>query len=513
MEGRALVLIGLPGSGKSSVAAELGPLTGRTVCSIDAIIEAESGTSISEIFSGQGEERFRRLESEILDRLLTDHPDGIIDGGGGLVLSDRNRALLRRSATTVWLDAPDAVLAARLGGAEDRPLLAADPLTRLRELRRERLGRYTSVADAIVDTEGLDAAAVAARVAADLAALREGRAGGRTERVELGDGRSYPVIVGRGVLGQLPGLVPERSRRVAIVTQAGIGVEVDTGRDQRVFHVEDGEGAKRLDVVGELASAFATWGVTRADTVVSVGGGVVSDLAGFVAASYHRGIPVVHVPTTLLGQIDAAIGGKCGVNLPEGKNLVGAFWQPTAVVCDVDTLDSLPPREFRSGMGELAKYHFLGGGRLDGVELVERVARSVRIKADVVAGDEREGGRRAILNYGHTLAHALETLGRYDLRHGEAVGIGLVYAAEVAARLGRIDQAAVDEHRRVVAAYGLGAELPDGLDHDELIDLFARDKKAVDGVTFVLDGPRGVEPVPLGDRGLLADALKALVAT
>jgi 5-deoxy-5-amino-3-dehydroquinate synthase len=309
----------------------------------------------------------------------------------------------------------------------------------------------------------------------------------------------------------LASVIPERSARVAIVTQAGIGIDVDTGRDQRVFTVEDGEQAKRLDVVGSLASQFADWGMTRADCVVSVGGGVVSDLAGFTAASYHRGIPVVHVSTTLLGQIDAAIGGKTGVNLPEGKNLVGAFWQPDAVVCDVDHLGTLPPREFRSGMGELAKYHFLGGGRLDEIELVERVARSVRIKADVVGGDEREGGRRAILNYGHTLAHALETAGGYDLRHGEAVGIGLIYAAELGLRLGRIDQDRVDEHRRVVTAYGLDTTIPDGLDHEHLIDLFSRDKKAIDGVTFVLDGPAGVEPVKLEDRALLADAMTAVV--
>ena len=170
-------------------------------------------------------------------------------------------------------------------------------------------------------------------------------------------------------------------------------------------------------------------------------------------------------------------------------------------------------------MGELAKYHFLGGGALDRMELVERVARSVAIKADVVSGDEREGGRRAILNYGHTLAHALETIGDHGadsvgdhgaIRHGEAVAIGLIYAAELAHLLGRIDGARVDEHRRVVAAYGLDPDLPVGLDHDRIIDLFARDKKAIDGITFVLDGPDGVEPVPVGDRSILARALETM---
>ncbi len=206
-----------------------------------------------------------------------------------------------------------------------------------------------------------------------------------------------------------------------------------------MLEIPDGEAHKTLATVGALCSEFARAGLTRSDCVVALGGGVVTDVAGFAAASYHRGIAVVHVPTTLLGQIDAAIGGKTGVNLPEGKNLVGAFWQPKAVVCDLETLESLPERERRCGLGELAKYHWLGGGRLDELDLEERVARCVEIKAEVVGDDERESGRRALLNYGHTLAHALEIEGRHDLRHGEAVAIGLVFAARLARRLGRVD--------------------------------------------------------------------------
>jgi 5-deoxy-5-amino-3-dehydroquinate synthase len=218
---------------------------------------------------------------------------------------------------------------------------------------------------------------------------------------------------------------------------------------------------------------------------------------------------VVHVPTTLLGQVDAANGGKTGVNLPEGKNLVGAFWQPSAVVCDIEALASLPEREFRSGMGELAKYHFLGGGDLDALALPGRVARSVEIKAEVVAGDEREGGRRALLNYGHTLAHALEIAGSFDLRHGEAVSIGLVFAAELARALGRVDAGRVAEHPPVVAAYGLPSALPPGADPELLVDLMGRDKKALRGLTFVLDGPRGIEPVTGIDRDALDEAFAA----
>jgi 5-deoxy-5-amino-3-dehydroquinate synthase len=212
--------------------------------------------------------------------------------------------------------------------------------------------------------------------------------------------------------------------------------------------------------------------------------------------------------------VDAAIGGKTGVNLPEGKNLVGAFWQPAAVLCDLDALDTLPEGELRSGRGELAKYHFLTGEDLLALPLDERVAAAVRIKATVVAADEHEDPTnlrgRAILNYGHTLGHALETAGRYDLRHGEAVAIGLIYAAELAHRLGRIDAGRVEEHRAVLGAYDLRGDLPDGSDPAELVVLMGRDKKALDGLTFVLDGPGGVEVVAGVDPQVATEALQAM---
>jgi len=328
--------------------------------------------------------------------------------------------------------------------------------------------------------------------------------------VQLAD-RSYDVVVGDGAIEELASLMPASARRAAIVTQASIPVSVDTGCEQRVFTIGEGEAAKSLSTIENLCRQFAEWGMNRNDVVVGLGGGLVTDVAGFVAAVYHRGIPVVHVSTTLLGQVDAAIGGKTGVNLPEGKNLVGAFWQPSGVVCDTATLATLPEREFRSGLGEIAKYHFLGGGRLDAEALPERVAACVRIKAAVVAEDEREGGRRAILNYGHTLAHALEIEGNFDLRHGEAVAVGVIYAGEVAHRLGRIDSAALAEHRRVVAEYGLVDRLPANSDLDAVLALFSRDKKALDGVTMVLDGPAGVETVIGPDPEVLRSALAALV--
>jgi 5-deoxy-5-amino-3-dehydroquinate synthase len=310
--------------------------------------------------------------------------------------------------------------------------------------------------------------------------------------------RSYRVLVGAGARHRLLEVLPVGARRAAVVTQESIPVTVDAGIEQRTFLLDDGEDAKCLESVEELARGWARWGLTRADVVVAVGGGVVTDVAGLAAAVYRRGVAVVHVPTTLLGQVDAAIGGKTGVNVPEGKNLVGAFWQPAAVLCDVDTLITLPERQYRSGLGEMAKYAFLGVEGLRDLPLEDAVAACVRCKAEVVGTDEREtpGGARALLNYGHTLAHALETVGDYQLLHGEAVTIGLVFAARLAQRLGRIDEDRVAEHQRLIDGYGLPSRVPSGLDPDALITVMGRDKKVLDrGLTFVLDGRQGLEVV------------------
>jgi 5-deoxy-5-amino-3-dehydroquinate synthase len=312
--------------------------------------------------------------------------------------------------------------------------------------------------------------------------------------VDLG-ASSYPVLVGSGARHRLLQVLPTGARRAAVVTQASIPWPVDPGVDHETFLLDDGEEAKNLESVEQLCRSWSRWGLSRSDVVVAVGGGVVTDVAGFAAACYHRGTPVVHVATTLLGQVDAAIGGKTGVNLPEGKNLVGAFWQPAAVLCDIETLDTLPPREYRSGLGEMAKYAFLGVDGLRDLPLDEAVAACVACKADFVAADERETGRRALLNYGHTLAHALETVGRYDLLHGEAVAVGLAFAARLARRMGRIDERRVSEHDRLLGAYDLPGRLPPGVDEAELLTVMGRDKKAARGLTFVLDGPAGLDVV------------------
>jgi len=323
--------------------------------------------------------------------------------------------------------------------------------------------------------------------------------------------RSYEVLVGYEVINQLDEMLQSllpAPRRVALISQPSIEVEVSISLPVHRFEIGVGEQFKTIATVQELCEGFADAGLTRGDVVVAVGGGMVTDVAGFAAASYHRGISVVHVPTTLLGMIDAAIGGKTGVNLPQGKNLVGAFWQPSGVICDLDTLATLPEREVRCGNGEMAKYHFLTGDDLAALDLEARVARCVEIKAEVVASDERESGRRAILNYGHTLAHALEITSGHEIAHGEAVSIGLIFAARLAERLGRIDSARVAEHLDVVGGlYGLQTDIPRVGSADELLALMFRDKKAIDGLTFVLDGPNGVELVADIDPAIVRDVL------
>jgi 5-deoxy-5-amino-3-dehydroquinate synthase len=336
-----------------------------------------------------------------------------------------------------------------------------------------------------------------------------------TIRVQLGE-RSYDVVVGSGVRSQVSSALPTTAQRALVITQEGIPFAIaddlkSAGLAVSSIMIGDGEEHKSLSTIEAIMVECANIGLTRNDVIVGVGGGMVTDVAGFAASLWHRGIAAVHVSTTLVGMVDAAIGGKTGVNLATGKNLVGSFWQPRAVFCDTDALTSLSPREIRCGHGEMAKYHFLTGDNLLALELAERIARCVQIKADIVGADEREGGRRMLLNYGHTLAHALEIATDFSLAHGEAVAIGLVYAAHVAHQLGRIDQHRVDQHRAVVTGeYGLSCALPAGVSHEQLIQLMHGDKKALTGLTFVLDGPRGVEPVTSVDLEAVRQALHSM---
>jgi len=309
-------------------------------------------------------------------------------------------------------------------------------------------------------------------------------------------GREYPVLIGHGAVNQINQVLPPAARRAIIVTQEGIPANFTLPIESKTVVIGQGETAKSLATIEDLSQQFAEMGITRQDVIIGVGGGMVTDVAGFAAATWHRGTPVVHVATSLLAMVDAAIGGKTGVNLPQGKNLVGAFWQPSAVICDLDFLSTLPERELRCGLGEVAKYHFLTGDDLLSLSLDERVARCVSIKGAFVEQDERESGKRAFLNYGHTLAHALETVGKHQLAHGEAVAIGLIFAARLARALGRIDDARVDYHELVVGqTYSLQTRMPSGLDINELLAAMARDKKALNGLTFILDSSNGLEIV------------------
>ena len=337
----------------------------------------------------------------------------------------------------------------------------------------------------------------------------------RRVRVPLAE-RAYDVVVGHGARRELASLVPRTATRAVVVTQAGVPLDIDPGVPFEIVEIGQGEQHKTLATIDQLCRHFQRLGITRNDVVIGVGGGMVTDVAGFAASVWHRGVAVVHVATTLLGMVDAAIGGKTGVNLASsgddegGKNLIGAFWQPAGVVCDLDALATLPAREVRCGRGEMAKYHFLTGDDLLAMGDTDRIARCVEIKAEVVASDEREGGRRALLNYGHTLAHALEIECGHAIAHGEAVAVGLCYAAHLAHRLGRIDAERVAAHYAVVGeVYDLATQLPDGLRFDRLMSLMARDKKALTGMTFVLDGVDGVEvvaDVPVAAvRGALED--------
>ncbi len=319
---------------------------------------------------------------------------------------------------------------------------------------------------------------------------------------------AYEIVVGKGAVTELGGLVPPGARRCAIVTQEGIGFEVDPGIESINVFIPDGETAKKMSVVEEVCRRLAQAGLRRSDVVVAVGGGVVTDVAGFAAAVYQRGISCINVATSLLGQVDAAIGGKTGVNIPEGKNLIGAFQQPRAVICDTNALATLSEPEMRSGYGEMAKYAFLGAVGLEDMAIDDAVASCAALKAEVVVADEHEiSGRRALLNYGHTLGHALEGLSfelgpEASIKHGEAVAIGLVYAAKLAHRLGRVAEGRVEDHVKVVESYGLSARLPDWCEpryFGKILGFMVGDKKSVfagsSGLAFVLDGPLGVEVV------------------
>jgi 3-dehydroquinate synthase len=298
-----------------------------------------------------------------------------------------------------------------------------------------------------------------------------------SQAIRVGGADPYDVVIGAGVLGDLPGLVGRRARIVAVIHDEGlaeIARPVAAALEKAGYRVEAlpvprGEAAKEIGVLAGLWSRFARLGMTRSDAIVGVGGGATTDLAGFAAASWLRGVRSVLVPTTLLGMVDAAVGGKTGINIPEGKNLVGAFHPPGGVLCDLATLMTMPREDYISGLAEIIKAGFIadpaildlveddpeGAASPSGPHTLELVERAVRVKAEVVSADLKEAGLREILNYGHTLAHAIEKAEDYRFRHGHAVAIGMVYAAELAALAGRLPEDVVARHRAILTATGL----------------------------------------------------------
>jgi 3-dehydroquinate synthase len=348
-------------------------------------------------------------------------------------------------------------------------------------------------------------------------------------RVHVDGPDPYDVVIGAGVLGELPGMIGDRFRTVAVVHAEGLpeiarpvcGALEAAGHTVHALPVPDGEAAKEVGVLAGLWSRFAELGMTRSDAIVGVGGGATTDLAGFAAASWLRGVRAVLVPTTLLGMVDAAVGGKTGINIPEGKNLVGAFHPPAGVLCDLTTLMTMPREDYISGLAEVIKAGFIadptilelveddpaGAASPAGPHTRELVERAIQVKADVVSADLKESGLREILNYGHTLAHAIEKAEDYRFRHGHAVAIGMVYAAELARRAGRLAPDVVARHRAVISSVGLPTSY--GIEAwTELRKTMTIDKKSRGGTLrfVVLDGLAEPGRLEGPDEDLLAAA-------
>lgn len=474
---RALVFIGFMGAGKTSGARTAAAALRTRAVDADQAVEARLGVAIEAYFASHGERAFREVEEEVTCELLERPPSPVIALGGGAIGSSRVRELLARH-TVVLLDV-DVETAWRRAGGKRRPL--ARDRERFATLHAERAPLYAQLADAVL----LDSHADTIRRA--VGALRDLPAGVKLLWAR-GGADAYPVYVG-DVLGA--GFWPLASR-CFLVADAGVPAEhlASLPAPHRHLTVPTGESAKTMQTLTELLRALAREGMAGDDHVAALGGGVTGDLAGFAAAVYQRGVDVVQVPTTLVAQVDSALGGKTGVDLPEGKNYAGAYHQPAAVLADPRTLATLPDEELAAGWAEVVKTALIAGG-----SLWERVRRGraqpdrelvlacARTKLTVVAEDERDGGRRQVLNLGHTVGHAIETAtgyGRY--RHGEAVGLGLLAALTLSGR-----SALRSEVATLLAAAGLPVQLDADVDRAAVLAAVARDKKRRDGaVRFVL---------------------------
>ena len=500
-----LWLIGMMGSGKSTAGRRVAGSLGLPFADVDHFIEERVGKSVTEMFRQDGEDAFRRMESAEIRRLAAEtagYGEGkVISTGGGAVLDDRSVEAMRRTGVVLWLDAPPSSLAARVGN--ERPLLAGHETTsRLEAVLDHRRRLYEEAAHYRVDADR-PASAVVARTA-------------RYARVPVGD--SSEVLIGPGLPARLLPASAQRERTVVIAqpgampTARKVVDRLHSEADPTLIEVPDREDAKTLEVLGKLYARLADLNLGRHDTIVGVGGGATTDVAGFAAATWLRGIESVLVPTTLLGAVDASIGGKTGINVL-GKNLVGAFWHPSRVVISTDVLAALPEELLREGSAEAVKAGFIADPRLVDIFMehgldfpaTEMLRRAVTVKAAVVSGDFREAGNRAILNFGHTIGHAVEVV--CGLPHGYAVSVGMVAAAAISADRHGFDSGVVLDALR---SLGLPTRV-EGADRASVLRLVSRDKKrTAAGLRMVLLRRVGDPVVELVDESALNIGLNAV---
>ncbi|MFT5642795.1 MAG: shikimate kinase/3-dehydroquinate synthase [Janthinobacterium sp.] len=512
------------GAGKTTIGRILARKLGMRFIDADAEIEARTGASIPWIFEIEGEPSFRQREAEVV-RDLTALQGIVLATGGGAILNAQSRAYLKQRGTVIYLRANVNSIMTRTSHDKNRPLLqTADPRKRIEEMAEQREPFYQEVADVIIDTGRPNVQSMVQTILTHLGRLECHAAPNCITQakpsmseqtnifltVELGE-RSYPIAIGPALLADGELLARHvGGNKVAIVTNTTVAALylaplqqslADSGKEVITIVLPDGEQYKDWSRLMQIFDTLLAHKCDRKTTLVALGGGVIGDLTGYAAASYMRGIGFVQLPTTLLAQVDSSVGGKTGINHPLGKNMIGAFYQPRIVIADTATLESLPARELSAGLAEVIKYGAIidavffdwieaNIGKLmarDKSALAYAVARSCEIKADIVRQDEREGGLRAILNFGHTFGHAIEAgLGYGKWLHGEAVGCGMVMAADLSARMGLIDAAIVARIRALVAAAGLPVQAPD-LGLERWIELMEVDKKNEGGaIKFIL---------------------------
>ncbi len=518
-EKRNIILTGFMGTGKTSIGRLMAERLRREFIDMDAVIEERTGRSIPQIFQEQGEEAFRALERELC-RELAARSGLVIATGGGALVNAENRAALGATGDIICLRADPDVIMARVGASTNRPKLdGTDRRARIEALLDERAAAYDAI-PLQLDTSQLSLAEAVERALALLWELPEAR----RLPVHAPGGHAYDIVLGEDVLSQAGELLLRRLRPApaAIVTHPAIGrhwarplVRALKAADfsPTVIEIPEGEQHKTLDAVYALYQQFIAAGLDRRSPVIALGGGVVGDIAGFAAATYLRGVPFVQMPTTLLSMVDASVGGKVGVDLPEGKNLVGAFKQPEMVLIDPLTLRTLPSDEFRAGLAEVVKHGVIGSPELfhllEGqgpTTLTALIADAVRVKIEIVEEDPFEQGRRAVLNLGHTFGHALEQLSGYQMRHGDAVSVGMVAAAHLAAATGRCDVRLISRLANLLNRLGLPVRV-EGHRAEELYQAMGVDKKRAAGrLRFVI-------PEDIGRVVVVDDASREQVIT